>query len=102
MDVTTPEQIDKLKQLFEAFKQKKDFLSLFENCMQSDGVQIYIGKESGHQVLDDYAVVTAPLKSKDQVIGVLGVVGPTRMAYKRAIQVVEITSKVFASVLNSK
>jgi heat-inducible transcriptional repressor len=102
MDVTTPDQIDNLKHLFEAFKQKNEFLNLFENCMGSEGVQIYIGKESGHQVLDDYAVVTAPFKSENQVVGVLGVVGPTRMSYKHAISAVDITSKVFASILNSK
>jgi len=62
-------------------------------------MQIFIGGESGYQVLDDVSVVTTPYKVDDDVIGVLGVIGPTRMAYDRIIPIVDITAKLLSSVL---
>ena len=60
---------------------------------------IFIGGESGYQVLDDVSVVTAPYKVDDEVVGVLGVIGPTRMAYDRIIPVVDVTAKVISAIL---
>jgi heat-inducible transcriptional repressor len=91
--------VDKLKRLFEAFNEKRDILHLLDQSLKAEGVQIFIGQESGYQ-LDDCSVVTAPYSSGDGIIGVLGVIGPTRMAYERVIPIVELTAKVLGSALN--
>jgi heat-inducible transcriptional repressor len=65
-------------------------------------VQIFIGHESGYQILDDCSVVTAPYSLGDQVVGVLGVIGPTRMAYERVIPIVDMTAKLLGAALNSR
>ena len=59
-------------------------------------MQIFIGEESGYQALDECSIVTAPYKSDGEVIGILGVIGPTRMAYERVIPIVEITAKMLS------
>ncbi|MBK1691491.1 heat-inducible transcriptional repressor HrcA [Ectothiorhodospira mobilis] len=94
--------VDKLRNLFEAFNQKRDLLGLLDNCIHAQGVQIFIGQESGHEVLDDCSVVTAPYQVDGQVLGVLGVIGPTRMAYERVIPVVDVTAKLLGAALNSR
>jgi len=91
--------IDKLRNLFDAFNSKRDILHILDESIHADGMQIFIGGESGYQVLDDVSVVTAPYKVDDDVIGVLGVIGPTRMAYDRVIPIVDITAKLLSSVL---
>lgn len=93
--------VDKLRQLFEAFNRKRDILLLFDHCLKAQGVQIFIGEEAGFNVLDDLSVVTAPY-SEGEVIGVLGVIGPTRMAYERVIPIVDVTAKLLAAALNSR
>lgn len=92
--------LDKLRQLFEAFNHKRDLLHLFDQCLHADGVQIFIGEESGFGVLEDCSVVTAPYTVEGQVLGVLGVIGPTRMAYDRVIPVVDATARLLAAALN--
>ena len=94
--------VDKLKRLFEAFNEKRDILHLLDQSLRAEGVQIFIGHESGYQILDDYSVVTAPYSSGKGVVGVLGVIGPTRMAYERIIPIVDLTAKVLSSALNSR
>ena len=94
--------VDKLRRLFEAFSEKRDFLSLLDHSLHADGVQIFIGQESGFQVLDDCALVTAPYSGDDGVIGVVGVIGPTRMAYDRVIPIVDVTARLLGSALNSR
>jgi heat-inducible transcriptional repressor len=94
--------VDKLKRLFEAFNEKRDILHLLDQSLRAEGVQIFIGQESGYQILDDYSVVTAPYSSAKGVVGVLGVIGPTRMAYERVIPIVDLTAKVLGSALNSR
>ncbi len=91
--------IQKLRQLFAAFNQKRDVLSLLDKCLQADGVQIFIGKESGYTIFDDCSVVTAPYRLDDNQIGVLGVVGPKRMQYDRVIPVVDVTAKLLTAAL---
>lgn len=91
--------IDKLRNLFEAFNSKRDILHILDQSIHADGMQIFIGGESGYEVLDDVSVVTAPYKVDDEVIGVLGVIGPTRMAYDRVIPVVDVTAKLISAVL---
>ncbi len=93
--------VEKLKRLFEAFNERRDFLHLLDQSLHADGVQIFIGHESGFQVLDDCSVVTAPYRGDDGVVGVLGVIGPTRMAYERVIPIVDITARLLGSALNS-
>ena len=92
--------VDKLKRLFEAFNEKRDILHLLDQSLKADGIQIFIGQESGYRILDDYSVVTAPYSSEQGVIGVVGVIGPTRMAYERVIPLVDLTAKVLSSALN--
>jgi heat-inducible transcriptional repressor len=94
--------VDKLKRLFEAFNEKRDILHLLDQSLRAEGVQIFIGQESGYQILDHYSVVTAPYSSAKGVIGVLGVIGPTRMAYERVIPIVDLTAKVLGSALKSR
>ena len=93
---------DKLRQLFDAFKSKKDVLEILDQSLIADGMQIYIGSESGNIVLEDCSIITSPYTIDDEVVGVLGVVGPTRMAYEKVIPVVDITAKIFGSVLQFK
>jgi heat-inducible transcriptional repressor len=100
LDSAEPDGIVRLRELFEAFQQKKSLLHLMERCAVADGVQIYIGDESGYQVLDDYSVITAPYRSGDSSVGVLGVIGPTRMAYERVIPVVDMTARVISMALD--
>src|ERR1700728_790321 len=102
MGFAGPSNVDKLKRLFEAFNEKRDILHLLDQSLRAEGVQIFIGHESGYQILDDYSVVTAPYSSAKGVIGVLGVIGPTRMAYERIIPIVDLTAKVLSSALNSR
>ena len=92
--------IDKLRQLFEAFNRQRDILRLLDRSIVADGVQIFIGEESGYQLLDDCSVVTAPYRVDNEIVGVLGVIGPTRMAYERVIPIVDITAKLVGAALN--
>ncbi len=93
--------IQKLRQLFAAFNQKRDVLSLLDKCLQADGVQIFIGKESGYTIFDDCSVVTAPYQLDDDQIGVLGVIGPKRMRYERVIPVVDVTARLLTAALKT-
>lgn len=95
-------QMDRLRRLFEAFTEKREILHLLDRCMQADGVQIFIGEESGYQLLDDCSLVTAPYKIEDKVVGVLGVIGPTRMAYDRVIPIVDVTAKLLGAALKQR
>jgi heat-inducible transcriptional repressor len=90
-----------LRQIFNAFNEKRDMLSLLDNCIQAQGVQIFIGRESGQAVFDDCSLVTAPYSIDDKHIGVLGVIGPKRMQYERVIPVVDITSRLLSAALRS-
>ena len=94
--------VDKLKRLFEAFTEKRDILHLLDQSLHAEGVQIFIGHESGYQILDDCSVITAPYSTGEGVAGVLGVIGPTRMAYERVIPIVDITSRLLGAALNSR
>ena len=94
--------VERLRRLFEAFNEKRDFLNLLDHSLKAEGVQIFIGHESGFQVLDDVSVVTAPYAAGDSVMGVLGVIGPTRMAYERVIPIVDMTAKLLGAALNSR
>ncbi|MGB5716228.1 MAG: heat-inducible transcriptional repressor HrcA [Gammaproteobacteria bacterium] len=94
--------IDKLRKLFDAFNQKRDILHLLDQCIHSEGIQIFIGEESGYQMLEECSMVTAPYSVDGQVMGVLGVIGPTRMAYNRVIPIVDATARLLGAALNHK
>lgn len=95
-------RVETLKALFEAFERKRDLLRLFDNCLGADGVQIFIGEESGYTVLDDCSVVSAPYTVNGQVVGVLGVIGPTRMDYDRVISIVDTTARLLGAALKER
>jgi heat-inducible transcriptional repressor len=101
MDVAELSDVEKLKKLFDSFNQKRDILHLLEQAIHATGVQIFIGEESGYEVLDDCSIVTSPYEVEGQILGVLGVIGPTRMHYERVIPIVDITAKMLGSALNS-
>lgn len=90
---------DRLRVLFDAFNEKRELLYLLDRCIQADGVQIFFGGESGYAVLDDCSLVTTPYRVDGQVLGVLGVIGPTRMDYQRVIPVVDVTARLLAAAL---
>ena len=102
MGVAELTNVEKLRRLFEAFNEKRDFLHLLDHSLKADGIQIFIGHESGFQILDDCSVVTAPYAAGDSVVGVVGVIGPTRMAYERIIPIVDMTAKLLGAALNSR
>ena len=91
-----------LKNLFEAFSQKQDVIHLLDQSMQAEGVQIFIGQESGYQAFDQCSLVTSSYSVNDEVVGVLGVIGPTRMAYEKIIPFVDGTAKLLGAALNPK
>nr|WP_236994205.1 heat-inducible transcriptional repressor HrcA [Methylomicrobium sp. RS1] len=93
---------DRLRSLFEAFSQKQGVIHLLDQCMKADGVQIFIGEESGYEAFDHCSLVTSSYSVSDEVVGVLGVIGPTRMAYEKIIPYVDITAKLLSAALNPK
>lgn len=102
MGVNELADIDKLRALFEAFHQKREFLRLLDLALDAQGVQIFIGEESGYQVLDDCSLVTATYTAEGRVLGVLGVIGPTRMPYDRLVSVVDVTARALGSALRAQ
>jgi len=99
MDFAELSDVDTLKRLFDAFSRKRLILDLVDRSINADGVQIFIGEESGYSILDDCSVVTAPYHLDDDNIGVLGVIGPTRMAYDRVVPIVDVTARLLRSAL---
>ena len=94
--------MDRLRRLFELFEQKTSLLHLLDVSQRAEGVQIYIGGESGLVPLDECSVITAPYELDGRVIGTLGVIGPTRMAYERVIPIVDITAKLLSNALTQQ
>ena len=91
---------EKLRRLFEAFTAKQDLLHLLDQSMVSQGVQIFIGAESGYEALESCSVVTAPYEVDGQIVGTVAVVGPTRMSYDRVISVVDVTARLLSGALS--
>lgn len=94
--------INRLRELFDVFNKKRDLLHILENCTEADGVQIFIGSESGFSVLNDYSVIGAPYAIDNEVVGVLGVIGPTRIAYDQVIPTVDLTARLLSSALKGQ
>jgi heat-inducible transcriptional repressor len=99
MELKELASMERLKKLFDAFTEKSHILHLLDRCIEAEGVQIFVGEESGYQLLDDCSLVTAPYRIDDQVIGVLGVIGPTRMDYPRVIPIVDVTARLLSAAL---
>jgi heat-inducible transcriptional repressor len=93
-------RVEHLRELFEAFQRKQELLRLLENCIHADGVRLFIGEESGFEALGQCSLVAAPYGADGKVLGVLGVIGPTRMAYDRVIPVVQATARMVSNALN--
>jgi heat-inducible transcriptional repressor len=91
--------LETVRRLFDAFSRKRLLLDLLDRSINACGVQVFIGQESGYSILDNCSVVTAPYRVDDDHIGVLGVIGPTRMAYDRVVPIVDITARLLESAL---
>jgi len=89
-----------LRAMFDLFEQKTGLMQLLDVSSKASGVQIYIGGESTLVPLDDMSVVTAPYMQNGRIVGTLGVIGPTRMAYERVIPIVDITSRLLSNALS--
>ncbi|MDQ6646526.1 MAG: heat-inducible transcriptional repressor HrcA [Pseudomonadota bacterium] len=92
--------LERLRELFDAFQQKNELLQLMEVCSRAPGVRLFIGEESGFTALDGCSVVTASYGAQGRVLGAVGVIGPTRMAYERVIPVVQATAGLLSDALN--
>lgn len=101
MDFAELSDLDTLRRLFEAFSRKRFMLDLLDRSINAKGVQVFIGDESGIQILDNCSVVTAPYNVDDDTIGVLGVIGPTRMAYDRVVPIVDVTARLLGTALKA-
>jgi heat-inducible transcriptional repressor len=89
-----------LRQMFEMFEQKTGLMQLLDVSSKAGGVQIFIGGESKLVPMDEMSVVTAPYEVNGRIVGTLGVIGPTRMAYERVIPIVDITAKLLSNALS--
>lgn len=92
--------LDRLKGLFEAFNSKRELLALMDRCIHARGVRLFIGEESGMSPLDQCSLIAAPYGTEGRVLGVLGVIGPTRMAYERVIPMVQAAAQLLSGALN--
>jgi heat-inducible transcriptional repressor len=91
-----------LRQLFDAFNQKQEIIHILDRCDEAEGVQVFIGAESGYEPLDNCSIVTSSYRLNEETVGVLGVIGPTRMEYEQVIPLVDVTAKILSSALNQK
>ena len=92
--------MERLRKLFEVFERKTQLLELLEQSERAEGVKIFIGGESSLVPLDECSVVTAPYEVDGQIVGTVGVIGPTRMAYERVIPIVDVTARLVSSALS--
>ena len=92
--------MDTLRKLFNVFEEKTSLLQLLDASQAAEGVSIFIGGDSGLMPVDEFSMVTAPYEVDGEVVGTLGVVGPTRMAYERIIPIVDITAKLLSRALS--
>ncbi|MEO6137206.1 MAG: heat-inducible transcriptional repressor HrcA [Luteimonas sp.] len=105
MGVQDLSDLDRLRELFEAFARKREILQLLERTLRAPGMRIFIGEETGLAPLEGMSLITAPYRAggtaDGQVLGVLGVIGPTRMAYERVIPVVKAAADVLGAALGA-
>ena len=91
-----------LRKMFDLFEHKTQLLRLLDGSSRAEGVRIYIGGESGVVPIEELSIVSAPYEVGGQIVGTLGVIGPTRMAYDRMIQIVDITARMVGNALSQK
>jgi heat-inducible transcriptional repressor len=91
----------RLRELFTLFEQRTGLVQLLDLSNRAEGVQVFIGGESGLAPLDECSVITAPYEIDGRIVGSVGVIGPTRMAYDRVIPIVDITAKLLSSALSA-
>ena len=94
------QDMSRMRQLFELFEHKTSLVQILDLSLRGEGVQIFIGGESGVTAPDEVSVVTAPYKVDGDVVGTVGVIGPTRMAYDRVVPIVDVTAKLLSSALS--
>jgi len=99
MEFSELANMDRLRSLFEIFQQKEDIVHLLDRCLETPGVKIFIGEESGCRSLAPCSLVTSSYSVEGRVVGVLGVIGPTRMEYERVIPLVDLTARLLGSAL---
>jgi heat-inducible transcriptional repressor len=92
--------MDRLRRMFALFEKKTDLLQLLDMSRRAEGVQIYIGGDSQLVPLEEVSVITAPYGIDGKIVGTLGVIGPTRMAYDRVIPIVDITARLLSNALS--
>jgi len=90
-----------LRKLFELFERRTQLMQLLDSSQKATGIQIFIGGESHYLPLDECSMITSPYEADGQVVGTLGVIGPTRMAYERVIPIVDITAKLLSNALST-
>jgi len=95
-----PNDMLRLRRLFDLFETKTQLLEILEQSERAEGVKIFIGGESTRVPLDEWSLVTAPYEVDGQVVGTVGVIGPTRMAYERVIPIVDVTARLVSSALS--
>jgi heat-inducible transcriptional repressor len=101
IDIPDLSNNETLRRLFGSFKTKQDLLDLLERSLQGDGIQIFIGEESGYDAFVDCSVVISPFHREGELVGTLGVVGPTRMDYEGIVPIVDITARLLSNALSS-
>jgi len=94
------QDMSRMRQLFELFEYKTSLVQILDLSLRGEGVQIFIGGESGVGAPDEVSVVTSPYKVGGEVVGTVGVIGPTRMAYDRVVPIVDVTAKLLSSALS--
>ena len=94
------QDMTRLRQLFELFERKTSLVQILDLSLRGQGVQVFIGGESGVSAPDDVSVVSSPYKVDGEVVGTVGVIGPTRMAYDRVVPIVDVTAKLLSSALS--
>lgn len=91
---------EKLRALFQSFEEHSEMLALLNKSMQAKGVQVFIGRECGNEIYQNCSVITTPYERDGEVLGVLGVVGPSRMPYDKIVPRVDMTARILSSLLN--
>lgn len=99
MGVQDLSDLDRLRDLFETFARKREILQLLERTISAPGVRIFIGEETGLAPMDGVSLVAAPYRASGQVLGVLGVIGPTRMAYQQVIPLVQAAADALGAAM---
>ena len=101
VEASNGQALEDIRNMFRAFSLKGDILHLLDRCMETEGIQLFIGEESGYELLDECSVVTSPYQVDGELVGVLGVIGPTRMAYNRIIPIVDATARILSAALHT-